>query len=52
MTLETADLNQLADDVVEDVARIKEIGGAKPLNFESFVDYMKAIQVSPCGASS
>ncbi|BBN01385.1 hypothetical protein MPTK1_2g07010 [Marchantia polymorpha subsp. ruderalis] len=42
--LETADLNQLSDDVVEDVARIREMGVEKLLDYQSFVDHMKTIQ--------
>ncbi|KAL2642929.1 hypothetical protein R1flu_010516 [Riccia fluitans] len=42
--LESANLDQLADDVVEDIARVKEIGGGRPLDFETFVDHMKTVQ--------
>ncbi|CAM6122475.1 unnamed protein product [Calypogeia fissa] len=42
--LETADLNELADDVAEDVARLKEMAGGKMISFRSFADSMKIIQ--------
>lgn len=45
MELETADLNQLADDVVEDVLTLRKMAGGQILDFRSFADSMKIIQV-------